>query len=283
MLLAFVSDLFVIGGDTPLWLERLGWLSPLKHFSVALTDAFDPFGSGSGFASDRLTVMALWGAAGLLVAARFFRWEPRPAWSADVRRTGHVRRAAAPRSTLRLVIGQVRYADAVLWRDPGAWFFGLVFPALLLVLLPTTVGDDVRISGVSMAQHLAAGMPVYAIAVVAYVVQASAVAKARDRGVLKRLGGTPLPAWANVAGRVGSTLWLSPAATVLMLALGGRLVRGRDPTGCDPRAGPRGRGRRRLSGSGRSGCRRGGLLVRADRSGVRRAASRNAGADGGSR
>lgn len=76
-----------------------------------------------------------------------------------------------------------------------------------------------RIDGLALAEHLAAGMPVYAIAVVAYIVQASAVAKARDRGVLKRLGGTPLPSWAYVAGRVGSTLWLSAAATFVMLTL----------------------------------------------------------------
>lgn len=101
--------------------------------------------------------------------------------------------------TARLLVGQVRYADAWLWRDPGAWFFGLVFPALLLVLMPLMFGDEAEIAGVSLARFLAAGMPVYAIAVVAYVVQASAVAKARERGVLKRLVGTPLPGWAHIA------------------------------------------------------------------------------------
>lgn len=220
MILAFISGIFVVGTDMPPWLDRLGSVFPLKHFVEAMTTAFDPFASGSGFSLDHLAAMAAWGVAGLVVAARFFRWEPPAAAGGRTRRgTGADSTAVAPRSTPRILIGQVRYADAALWRDPAGWFFGLAFPVLLLVLMPLLFGQEVRIGGLPMAQHLAAGMPVYAIAVIAYVVQASAVAKARDRGVLKRLGGTPLPGWAYVAGRVGSTLWLSAVATAVMLAL----------------------------------------------------------------
>ena len=220
LLLSFISGIFAFGTEMPLWVDRLGWAFPLKHFTEAMTVAFDPFGSGAGFSFDHLAVMVAWGAAGLSVAVRFFRWEPARPRTVHAR---HVTRAAdaavAPRSTLRILFGQVRYADTVLWRDPAAWFFGLVFPVLLLVLEPLLFGTEVRIDGLPLAAHLAAGMPVWAIAFVAYMVQASAVAKARDRGVLKRLGGTPLPGWAYVAGRVGSMLWLSALATVVMLAL----------------------------------------------------------------
>jgi ABC-2 type transport system permease protein len=218
MILAFISGIFVVGADMPLWLDRAGWVFPLKHFVEAMNTVFDPFGTGSGLSPDHLAVMAIWGLVGLVVAARFFRWEPPVAAGG---RTGHGTGTGAvgPRSTRRIVAGQVRYADAALWRDPGGWFFGLVFPVLLLVLMPLLFGTEVQIAGRTMAEILAAGMPVYAIAVVGYVVQASAVATARDRGVLKRLGGTPLPGWAYVAGRIGSTLWLSIVATVVMLAL----------------------------------------------------------------
>lgn len=219
LLLAFVSGVFAIGTDMPAWLDRFGWAFPLKHFTQAMTDAFDPFQSGAGFALDHLGVMVAWGVAGLFVAVRLYRWEPSAARASG--RT-HPRRAVEvaallPRSTPRLLVDQVRYADTVVWRDPGAWFFGLAFPVLFVVLMPVLFGEDARIDGVPLAQQLAAGMPVYAIAVIAYVVQASAVAKARDGGVLKRLGGTPLPGWAYVAGRVGSTLWLSMTATVAVL------------------------------------------------------------------
>jgi ABC-type multidrug transport system permease subunit len=221
MILGFISGIVAVGTDMPLWLERLGWVFPLKHVTAAMTDACDPFLPGAGFSPEHLAAMAAWGVVGLLVAVRFFRWEPPRTSAGAAGRTarGAVGAAVAPRSTPRVVVGQVRYADAVLWRDPGAWFWALAFPVLLLVLMPVLFGEEARIGELSLAEHLAAGMPVYAIAVVAYVVQASAVAKARDRGVLKRLAGTPLPGWAYVAGRIGSTLWLSVAATVVMLAL----------------------------------------------------------------
>jgi ABC-2 type transport system permease protein len=221
VILAFVSGMFAVGGDMPLWLERLGWVFPLKHFAAAMTTVFDPFGSGAGFSVDHLVVMAAWGVAGLLVALRFARWEPSTVTAGHAPRgVSHGAVAApAPRSLRRILVGQVRYADTVLWRDPGGWFFGLAFPVLLLVLMPLTFGEDAMIGGLPLAYHLAAGMPVYAIAVVAYVVQASAVAKARDRGVLKRLAGTPLPGSAYVAGRIGSTLWLSAAVTFVVLTL----------------------------------------------------------------
>jgi ABC-2 type transport system permease protein len=216
VILAFISGIFVVGTDMPSWLDRVGWFFPLKHFVEAMTTVFDPFGTGSGLSPDHLAAMAAWGLVGLIVAVRFFRWEPPvAAGGRTVRDTGAVR----PRSTRSIVAGQVRYADAVLWRDPGGWFFGLAFPVLLLVLMPLLFGEDARIDGLTLAEILTAGMPVYAIAVVAYVVQASAVAKARDRGVLKRLSGTPLPAWAYITGRVGSTLWISAATTAVILVV----------------------------------------------------------------
>ncbi|HEX6256024.1 MAG TPA: ABC transporter permease [Euzebyales bacterium] len=218
VILAFISGIFVVGTDMPPWLDRVGSFFPLKHFVDAMTTAFDPFGTGTGLSPDHLAVMAAWGVVGLVVAARFFRWAPPVAVGGRTGR-GTGTDTVGPRSMRHIVAGQVRYADAALWRDPGGWFFGLAFPVLLLVLMPLLFGEEVRIGGRTMAEILAAGMPVYAIAVVAYVVQASAVAKARDRGVLKRLGGTPLPGWAYVAGRIGSTLWISAADTVVILAV----------------------------------------------------------------
>jgi ABC-2 type transport system permease protein len=42
----------------------------------------------------------------------------------------------------------------------------------------------------------------------------------RDQGVLKRMQGTPLPPWAYVAARIGSTVMIVLAMTVITLALG---------------------------------------------------------------
>ena len=75
--LLFISDIFIPLGDAPEWLRTIGDIFPVKHFSEALGTAFNPFETGAGFEWGALGVMAAWGVAGLLLAVRFFSWEPR--------------------------------------------------------------------------------------------------------------------------------------------------------------------------------------------------------------
>src|SRR5919112_653536 len=74
---AFVSDLFFPTAGAPAWVGTVGSIFPVKHFALALEDTFNPFVHGSGFQWDHLGVMALWTVAGVVVAVRFFRWEPK--------------------------------------------------------------------------------------------------------------------------------------------------------------------------------------------------------------
>ena len=95
--IAFFSDVFIVNADPPSWIEFLGNLFPLKHFVAAFGDAFNPTLHGSGFAwsggSDsyaiglHLTVIALWGLGGAVLAVRFFTWEPRSAENSRRRRS----------------------------------------------------------------------------------------------------------------------------------------------------------------------------------------------------
>jgi ABC-2 type transport system permease protein len=75
--LVFVSDLFFPLDNAPGWLRAVGSVFPVKHFALAMEEAFDPSVPGQGFGWDHLAVLVIWGAAGLLVAVRRFRWEPR--------------------------------------------------------------------------------------------------------------------------------------------------------------------------------------------------------------
>jgi hypothetical protein len=60
-------------------LARPGWLVlPAQALANALSDAFNPYLPGNGFALDHLAALAAWGLAGALVAVRWFAWEPRP-------------------------------------------------------------------------------------------------------------------------------------------------------------------------------------------------------------
>jgi ABC-2 type transport system permease protein len=76
--LAFVSDIFIPPSSTkPAWVDVIADVFPLKHFATAFRDAFDPTLSGAQWHWGDLAVMAAWGIAALLLAMRFFTWEPR--------------------------------------------------------------------------------------------------------------------------------------------------------------------------------------------------------------
>lgn len=82
--LAFISDVFIPPSpDAPQWLTTVANIFPLKHFAEAFGDAFNPVkvaenGSWLGqFDWASIAVMAIWGIAGMFLALRWFRWEPR--------------------------------------------------------------------------------------------------------------------------------------------------------------------------------------------------------------
>lgn len=83
---AFVSELFFPLDDAPGWIQTLGSIFPVKHFAQAMQAGFDPRTTGAGFEWGHLAVIAVWGVAGALAAARWFSWEPRSAGSGRRRR-----------------------------------------------------------------------------------------------------------------------------------------------------------------------------------------------------
>ena len=75
--LLFVSDVFIPMDEAPSWLVTFVNVFPVKHLSASLMKAFNPFETGAGFSPADLAVMGLWMVGGLIIAARFFSWEPR--------------------------------------------------------------------------------------------------------------------------------------------------------------------------------------------------------------
>jgi ABC-2 type transport system permease protein len=75
--LFFISNVFIRIENPPVWLDVVRDFFPVIHFFEALQTAFNPFVEGSGFEWGHLAVVAAWGAAGMVVAVRFFSWEPR--------------------------------------------------------------------------------------------------------------------------------------------------------------------------------------------------------------
>ena len=75
--LLFLSGTFIPIGDAPQWIQTFAGLFPIKHFLDAMFESFlPPPDNPSGFLWTSVLVIALWGIAGILIAVRFFRWEP---------------------------------------------------------------------------------------------------------------------------------------------------------------------------------------------------------------
>ena len=74
--LLFISDVFIPLTDAPDWLPSVAKVFPIWHYAHAMLSIFDPF-EPHFYEPGNLLIVAAWGVAGVVVAARFFSWEPR--------------------------------------------------------------------------------------------------------------------------------------------------------------------------------------------------------------
>jgi ABC-2 type transport system permease protein len=75
--LYFLSGVFIPQDEIPNGVLGFADAFPVRHFFQAMFAAWDPNTTGSGFELGHLAIVAAWGLFGLLIAVRFFRWEPR--------------------------------------------------------------------------------------------------------------------------------------------------------------------------------------------------------------
>jgi ABC-2 type transport system permease protein len=74
--LEFISGIFIPETEIPDGVLKVADVFPIRHFFEALFAAWDPATTGSGFEWGHLGIVAAWGAVGLLLAVRYFRWTP---------------------------------------------------------------------------------------------------------------------------------------------------------------------------------------------------------------
>ena len=71
--LLFLSGIFIpFSASTPGWILWIARIFPVKHFADGMQAGF----IGTAFSWTDVLVVAAWGLAGLLLAVRFFSWEP---------------------------------------------------------------------------------------------------------------------------------------------------------------------------------------------------------------
>jgi ABC-2 type transport system permease protein len=72
--LLFLSGVFIpIGDNAPAWVSWTARMFPVKHFADGMQASF----LGNAFRWVDVLVVAAWGVLGVVVALRFFTWEPR--------------------------------------------------------------------------------------------------------------------------------------------------------------------------------------------------------------
>jgi ABC-2 type transport system permease protein len=115
---------------------------------------------------------------------------------------------------------QYRLERKMFWRNPSAAFFGVLLPLLLLVIFGAVfAGDrsklDVIVPGI-------AGMSVMSATFISLAYNLTTL---RERGILKRLRGTPLPPSAYIAGLAANAV-ANAALQLAIVIVAGRLVFG---------------------------------------------------------
>jgi ABC-2 type transport system permease protein len=113
----------------------------------------------------------------------------------------------------RVLLVQLGYQLRLLARTPRAAFSAFLLPILLLVAFHLA-------GSYSGSAGLVGGLTAFGVIMTGYATHAGGVVAARERGVLMRLRGSPLPPWAYFSGSIlaSTALCLLSATTTLLVA-----------------------------------------------------------------
>ncbi len=126
-------------------------------------------------------------------------------------------------SAIALTLRQARYELLAFRRNPASVFFTFVFPLMFLVILNLVFGDEeleVRGGTVDTSTFYVPAIVALSVISACYTNIAMSLTFARDRGQLKRIRGTPLPAAAFFIGRILQATFISIILVALVLAIG---------------------------------------------------------------
>jgi ABC-2 type transport system permease protein len=110
---------------------------------------------------------------------------------------------------------QYRLERRMFWRNPSAAFFGVLLPLLLLAIFGAVFSS--RAKDLNVIVPGIAGMSVMSATFTSLAYNLTTL---RERGILKRLRGTPLPPSAYLAGLAGNALANAVLQLVLVIVAG---------------------------------------------------------------
>lgn len=127
--------------------------------------------------------------------------------------TGH--RPVGP-ATLGLRQGRLEVRQFL--RSRESVVFTMAFPVIMILIFASIFSGEIG-GGVKFTQYFVTGMIATGLMTVGFQSLAIQIPIERDRGVLKRLRGTPMPKWVYFAGKVIMVTVIGVAETVLLLAV----------------------------------------------------------------
>ena len=130
---------------------------------------------------------------------------------------------------MSLLVHQYRYDQRQFWREPASVFFTVILPLIFLVLFVAIFGDgNIETSTgelIDGATYYVPSILALALLNATFVNLAIWLTIERERGHLKRVRATPVPAWAVIGGR-GLTSVVIAAIMVAIVCAAGALLYG---------------------------------------------------------
>ena len=130
-------------------------------------------------------------------------------------------------SNLRIILSQTQHALIVALRTKRLLIFGTVFPVVMLILFNSIfaadgahtmpIGDGLSLT---VAATFTAGLASFAIMQQGFTALLTTVTAQRETGQLKRLRGTPVPAWTFIVAQVLRAFVMIALMLTTMVAIG---------------------------------------------------------------
>jgi ABC-2 type transport system permease protein len=127
-------------------------------------------------------------------------------------------------SNLQLILLQTCYQLVSIVRNRRAVLFSLVLPVVLLVMFNSVFAAgsgtvDLRGERVGGHAYFTGGMLTYAILLSAFTQLAIGLVNQRETGQLKRLRGTPVPAWTFIAATLARAMVVVASMVVVLVLI----------------------------------------------------------------
>ncbi|PWU44802.1 ABC transporter [Micromonospora globispora] len=117
-----------------------------------------------------------------------------------------------------LVLRQGRLEITQFLRSRESVVFTIGFPVIMVLVFASIFGNEIA-PGVRYTQYFITGMIATGLMMVSFQNLGIWIPIERDRGVLKRYRGTPMPKWVYFAGKVIMVVAIGIAETALLLAV----------------------------------------------------------------